>query len=94
MEYQLIKQAVTESLKASEYELVKNAVSEAIKAEMKDFYVDREKHYQHHEFIDDLMKWSICWKSTFGKAIANAIAVAIIGLIVWGFVAWGNKNFH
>jgi len=75
------------------YEDIKKAVAEAMQEQMKDFYIDREKHYQHHEFIDDLIKWSNGWKSTCMKAIANLIILGAISLIIMGFIAWGGKTF-
>jgi len=76
-----------------DYELIKKAVTEAMHDEMKDFYIDREKHYQHHEFIATLMEWKNGWKSTCMKAIANTVVTGILFLLIWGFIAWGGKGF-
>jgi hypothetical protein len=72
---------------------ITNAVSEAVRGEMKDFYVDREKHYQHHEFIDSLMEWRKNCKKTAWNTFIGAIATAIFILLLYGFVAWGGKGF-
>lgn len=74
------------------YEVIKKAVTEAMQEQMKDFYIDREKHYQHHEFIDNMMKWSNSWKSTCLKAICELITVGAIALLVMGFIAWGKNT--
>lgn len=78
---------------AQEYELIKKAVADAMTEQMKDFYVDRETHYQHHEFIDGMMEWSRSWKSTCMRAIANALVMGVIGLLLLGYIAWGGKMF-
>jgi len=74
-------------------EMIRKTVADAIAVQMKDFYVEREKHYQHHQFIDGLIKWQQGWKSTCMRAIAYAVVNAIIGLIVLGYIAWGGKAF-
>lgn len=72
---------------------IKRAVSEAMQEQMKDFYIEREKHYQHHQFIGELIEWSKSWKSTAMKAIANTIVMAAIALLLAGYIAWGGKTF-
>jgi len=81
-------------LDESRHAAIKASVVEAMQEQMKDFYVEREKHYQHHQFIDGLMEYSRCWKSTCMKAIAHAVIGAIIALVVWGYIAWGGKVFQ
>ncbi len=76
------------------YDGIKKAVAEAMSESMKDFYIDREKHYQHHEFLSGLIEWSQNWKSTCMKAIANAIIGGIIFLLLLGYIAWGEKAFR
>jgi len=76
-----------------DYDLVKKAVTEAMKAEMKDFYIDREKHYQHHEFLEGLINFSKSWKSNCGKAVSNIVVGGLFLLILWGFISWGSKTF-
>lgn len=61
--------------------------------QMKDFYIERERHYQHHEFIEGMIKWSQSWKSTCMKAIMNAVAIGLLTLLIMGFIAWGGKAF-
>lgn len=73
--------------------IIKRAVGEAMDEKMKDFYIDREKHYQHHAFIEDLIQWRDSCKSTCMKAIANIVVVGAIGLMLAGFIAWGGKTF-
>ncbi len=75
------------------YDVIKKAVTEAMNEQMKDFYIDREKHYQHHEFISGMIEWSQSWKSTCLRAMANAIVLGIIGLLIYGYIAWGGKMF-
>lgn len=76
-----------------DYDLLKKAVSEAMQEEMKPFYVERETHYQHHEFISKLIRWSENCQSSCLKFMANVILAGIVGLIALGFIAWGGKAF-
>jgi hypothetical protein len=68
-----------------EREAVKQAVKEALKEELKEFYVDRETHYQHHEFIKSWMNWTIQSKNIIVKTIIVGVTVFIIGCIAIGF---------
>jgi len=70
---------------------IKRAVSEAMAEQMKDFYLEREKHYQHHEFIEDLIQWRDSSKSTCLRDLANIIVAGAVGLMLLGFIAWGSK---
>jgi hypothetical protein len=74
-----------------DHDSIKAAVTEAIQEQMRDFYVDREKHYQHHEFLESLIRWRDSCKSTCMKAVANMLIASILGLLVLGFLAWGGK---
>lgn len=75
------------------YDVIKKAVQDAMKEQMKDFYIDRETHYQHHKFITGLIEWSQSWKSTCMRAVANAIVLGLIGLLLLGYITWGGKAF-
>ena len=61
---------------------VVEAVRKAMREEMKDFYIDRETHYKDHEFILGLREWTKDFKSAFWTKIANAMAYAVITVII------------
>jgi len=74
-----------------DHETIKKAVTEAMQDQMKDFYIEREKHYQHHEFISGLIEWRNSWKSTVMKAVANTIYAVAVALLLMGFIVWGKS---
>ena len=74
-----------------DHESVKKAVAEAMQEQMKDFYIDRETHYQDHEFIKDLREWSKGFKTAFWGKIASAIAYALITCIVGWYFLTGQR---
>jgi len=71
---------------------LKAAIKEVLSDEIKPFYVDRETHYNHHRFINELIEWSGKIKGTICGTLAKAITTGIIALIVLGFIMWGQKK--
>lgn len=72
---------------------LKEIVTEALDERIKDFYIDRERHYKHHLFIERLEKWADRCTSTFLKTVVQCVVGAILTLIVIGYIAWGAKHF-
>ncbi len=72
---------------------VKGAVKEAIAEEKAAFYVEPEKHYNHHLFVDRLVKLFKGASDWAGRIIIGAIVSAILTLIMLGFIAWGRITF-
>ncbi len=66
-------------------EIIKDAVKEAFKEELKQFYVDRETHYQHHQFITEWINWTQQCKSIALKTILTFFMAAALGLMTLGF---------
>lgn len=60
----------------------------AIQEEMKDFYVERETHYQDHQFIKSLREVFDTSKGEVCKQLANALVKAAFLFMVLGFIAW------
>lgn len=77
-----------ERLKAA----VSEAVSEVLDDKLKGFWVEREKHWQHHQFIDELIQFTSRCKGTTIKAIVNCAVYGLIALLVLGFMFWGKTN--
>lgn len=69
-----------------ERDAIKEAVKEALGEELKAFYVDREIHYQHHEFLKSWIVWSQQCKSVIMKTVMSGLVMALLGLIVLGFI--------
>ena len=63
---------------------LKDAVGEAIDEKLSQFWVDRELHYKHHEFIDRWMKWSDDMSKTIWHTVVKAIVLLALGLMALG----------
>lgn len=68
-----------------DYDLIRRAVEDAMKEQMKNFYIEREKHYKHHEFIDEWMEWTKETKSTCIKALMTIVIGGLVALLAVGF---------
>lgn len=71
---------------------IKTAVKEALQEEMKTFYVEREQHYQDHQFIKEFREWCTDTKSTVSKTLIKMLVIGILSLVVIGFVFWGREH--
>lgn len=71
---------------------MKDLIKEAMDDKLRDFWIDREEHYEHHKFIGELIKWLQDCKSTASKTLVKGIILTIIGLIILGFIFWGKTN--
>ena len=65
-------------------EELKSAVIEAIDEKLTPFWVERELHYKHHEFIDKWMKWSDDASKTIWRTIIKTFVYGILILIALG----------
>jgi hypothetical protein len=74
-------------------EEVEAAVGRAIDNKLGQFYIDRETHYQDHQFISELRKWSEEAKGTVLRAVLKFITYGLIGLLIIGFIVWGKEHF-
>lgn len=68
------------------------AVSKAIDEKTSSFYVDREKHWKHHEFLDKLIDFfdtaqRFTWRTLFILFIFGVIGVIALGF--W-FSLWSK----
>ena len=64
----------------------------SLRTELKTFYIDRETHYKDHQFLGDLREWVDSIKSTTIRTVVTAVVLAMIGLLVGGFLLWGKKK--
>lgn len=72
---------------------VEDAVGRALDNKLGKFYIDIETHYQDHEFIQAMRKWTEEAKGTVLRSVVKMIAYAGIGLIILGFIVWGREHF-
>ena len=75
-----------------ELDQIKAAVKEVMDDRMKEFYIDRETHYQDHQFLKGLREWTDGIKSTTWRTVIGLFVTALIGFLVLGFIMWGKKN--
>lgn len=68
------------------------AVNANIDEKTKSFYVEREEHYKHHEFIRSFKGGVEACQSTIGRVGLTSIVVGIIAVIGLGFVTWIRKH--
>jgi hypothetical protein len=75
-----------------EREMIKDAVAEAMQEQMRDFYIERERHYQDHEFITSIRIWSDTCKSTILTTVVKGLVLGALGLLLMGTILWGRTN--
>lgn len=73
-------------MEKTETDAIKSAVREALRDELQAFYIDREKHYRHHDFVEAWMLWTQTCKSTLLKTIIGALAIGALGMMMLGFI--------
>ena len=71
-----------------DHDAIKAAVREAIQEDRKDFYIDREEHYQHHQFIKGVKAGVEGCQSIIGKVTLVSVVGGVITVLVIGFVSW------
>ena len=74
------------SLEPEEIAEIARVVVAAIDTKTTEFYVAREKHYQHHEFLNEFIGLMKTSKQTATKVIIVVTVSAVIGLMVAGMV--------
>lgn len=72
-------------------EEIKEAVKEALDERLKEFYIDREIHYQDHLFIKAFRGWTKEAKKTIWKTIVKGVVTILGGLLILGFILWEKK---
>lgn len=76
----------------NDLEAVKNAMREVMQEEMKAFYIDREEHYQHHQFLKGLKKGVEGCQSIVGKISLVTLIGGLVTVIILGIVSWIRKS--
>lgn len=72
---------------------VRGAVKEAVDEALKPFYIERETHYQHHEFLGKFIDLSNTVLNSGCAAAAKIVIGAMFALLLFGFIMWGKHNF-
>lgn len=77
MDEQILKAAIEQGVEAG--------VQKALKDPDSDFtFVPREEHYQHHEFIREVIEYLRGGKKTVMQTIIRGLVLGIIALIGYG----------
>lgn len=76
----------------TELDIIKTAVRDVMQEEMKAFFIDREEHYQHHQFIKGLKTGIEGCQSLVGRITLITIIGGIATVLVLGVVAWVRKQ--
>lgn len=75
-------------------EAVEEGTKKAIDEKLGQFYIDREQHYQDHIWLKGLREWSKDIKNVALKTVVEIIMAALVGLMILGFIFWGNNNLR
>jgi len=73
-------------------ELIKEAVHEALQERLGEFFIEREKHFEHHQFIDGVMQFSNSVKSTACKTVTTTMIIGAATILLLGLLAWVRKH--
>lgn len=76
----------------TELDIIKTAVRDVMQEEMKAFFIDREEHYQHYQFIKGLKTGIEGCQSLVGRITLITIIGGIATVLVLGVVAWIRKQ--
>lgn len=66
-------------------EEMKSIIDDSLEAKFSQYWVDRELHYKHHEFIDKWMKWADDASKTMWGTLIRALVLFMLALIALGF---------
>ena len=72
----------------TELEKIKVAVSEVIDAKVKDFYVDREIHWAHHQALGEFIDFMKTAKKTAWRTLIASLVVGALSIFVAGWFKW------
>jgi len=72
---------------------LKEAIQAGVEAGIREqeqaaFWIYREKHHKHHEFIDSVISFLDSTRDTAWKTFVRISIVGILGIFVLGFIAW------
>jgi hypothetical protein len=73
-------------------DVVQEVMRDVLREEMSSFWVEREKHYRHHLFIDEMIESSKNVKFTVIKTMTNSVLIAALTMIVIGVATWVMRN--
>lgn len=72
---------------------VKKAMTEVMKDQMKEFYIERERHYLDHGFVTDIREGAEWLKQKTCRGSVWAVIIAIGSFILWSLRHWFAGHF-
>lgn len=75
-------------------EEIKEAVSEVLQEKLGDFFIERQKHFEHHQFIGELMNTAGNVKGTACKTVTIAGITGLLTILILGFIAWIKQHLN
>lgn len=73
---------------------INNAITKSLDNKLAPFYVERETHYNHHQFIGGLIKLTDRVSSTTVSFLVKTFIGAVLVLILMGAAVWMSKNIN
>lgn len=76
------------SLDKEDIEQLGELITKSINNSARAFFIDREKHYKHHEFVDSVIKFSefaskTAWRTVIGGAVLFVMGIMGLGLFAY-----------
>ena len=71
---------------------MKSLIKEAMTEEVHEFFIERETHYRHHEFIESWIKWTDRVSNVAVSTIIKSMVLFVLGLLALGFAIFGFKK--
>ena len=72
---------------------MKEIISEVMDEKTKAFYIDREKHWKHHDFLDKTIAFLDKTEGIVWRTIIIAFIMGALGIFILGIIFWGKTNF-
>lgn len=69
-------------------ELIEGAAARGIEKKFGEFYVERERHWEHHEFINGFIKFIDTIKNTALKTFVRTVVYGLLFLLLCGFLLY------
>lgn len=74
--------------------MIKKVVKEAMAEERENFHIDRETHFRHHEFIENLSQLVSGTKSTIWRTVIRVFVWGGLIIFLFGLLTWFKLNLN
>ena len=73
-------------------EAAKQGAKEALAEDRRDFYVEPEEHYNHHQFVEKAITFLDKTTGTIWGTVIRAVVMVLLAAIVIGAITMGWKH--